>query len=213
LIVNGDTLTDIDIGTILEAHSASRALVTMAVIPNPRPDKYGGVRVSADGRVTGFTRPGTDEASFHFIGVQVAEPRAFAALEDGVPAESVNTQYPRLIAQNPGSVAAFECRGAFRDIGTPGDYLETSLALSEIEGNRLTNGSGQSVADSAVITRTALWDDVAIGAGVTLTDCIVCDGVRIPDGASYQRCAIVRADRRAPANEERVEGDLLLRPF
>jgi NDP-sugar pyrophosphorylase family protein len=213
LVVNGDTLTDIDVAAILRAHTESRALVTMAVIPNPRPDKYGGVRVTDDGRVAGFTRPGSTESSFHFIGVQVAEPRAFGALEDGVPAESVNALYPRLIAQSPENVAAFVCQGAFRDIGTPCDYLETSLALSEVEGNRLTQGTGVSIAESAVIRRTALWDDVAIGAGVTLTDCIVADGVRIPDGASYQRCAIVRADGRPAANDERIEGDLLLRSW
>jgi NDP-sugar pyrophosphorylase family protein len=213
LIVNGDTLTDIDINAILQAHTESGALVTMAVIPNPRPDKYGGVRVDADRRVTGFTRPGSTDPSFHFIGIQAAEPRAFVTLEDGVPAESVNALYPRLIAESPQNVTAFVCEGAFSDIGTPRDYLETSLALSEIEGNRLAAGANLSIAESAVITRTALWDDVAVGSHVTLTDCIVADGVRIPDGASYERCAIVRAEGRAAAADERLEGALLLRSW
>ena len=59
LIVNGDTLTDVDVAALLDAARASGALVTMALIPNPRPDKYGGVQVSDDGSVTGFTRRGT----------------------------------------------------------------------------------------------------------------------------------------------------------
>jgi NDP-sugar pyrophosphorylase family protein len=210
LIVNGDTLTDVDIHDMLRAHVSSGALVTMALVPNPQPDKYGGVRVSADGRVSGFTRRGEDRRSFHFIGVQVAEPRAFAALEDGVPAESVGALYPRLIAQNSTNVAAFVCGASFQDIGTPRDYLETSMALAEVEGHRLTSGARASIANSAMITRTALWDDVAIGADVVLTDCVVGDGVRIPDGARYERCAIVRADGRSPAAGERIEGDLLL---
>jgi NDP-sugar pyrophosphorylase family protein len=211
LIVNGDTLTDIDINAILRTHVESRALITMAVIPNPRPDKYGGVRVAADSRVTGFTRPGSSDPSFHFIGIQVAEPRAFATLEDGLPAESVNALYPRLIAESPTNVAAFVGEGAFSDIGTPRDYLETCVALSEVEGNRLAAGANLSVAESAAIIRTALWDDVAVGAHVTLIDCIVADGVRIPDGAKYERCAIVRADGRSAAADERLDGDLLLR--
>jgi hypothetical protein len=38
-----------------------------------------------------------------------------------------------------------------------------------------------------------LWDDVEIGPGASLTDCIVTDGVRVPPGAVYER-AIVMAD-------------------
>ena len=95
LIVNGDTLTDADVWSLLARHRESGALVTMALIPNPRPSQYGGVAVSPDGWVTGFTKPqppGADTGgppNFHFIGVQVASARAFATLEDGVPAESV----------------------------------------------------------------------------------------------------------------------------
>ena len=77
--------------------------------------------LSSGGYVAGFSRPGTLQPSFHFIGVQVAEARAFAELEDGVPAESVNRLYPRLIARDPQSVAGFVCDAEFRDIGTPRD--------------------------------------------------------------------------------------------
>jgi len=38
LIVNGDTLTDLPLQPLIHAHAASHALVTMAVIPNPRPE-------------------------------------------------------------------------------------------------------------------------------------------------------------------------------
>ena len=182
----------------------------MALIPNPRPDKYGGVRLSDSGHVTGFTRAGTPGESFHFVGVQVAEARTFASLEDGVPAESVN---PRLIARDARSVAGFVSDASFSDIGTPRDYLETSLALAEVEGPRLADGRRVSVSPSAEIIRTALWDDVAIGSGARLVDCIVCDSVHVPAGASYERHAIVRAEGVVPANGERIEGDLLVRGF
>ena len=57
LIVNGDTLTDVDIWSLIARHRESSALVTMALIPNPRPSHYGGVRrLSRTGWVTGFTR-------------------------------------------------------------------------------------------------------------------------------------------------------------
>jgi mannose-1-phosphate guanylyltransferase len=212
LIVNGDTLTDLDLHAMLAFHAASGALVTMALIPNPRPAQYGGVRVSG-GRVTGFTRAGAPGDSYHFIGVQIAERRAFAGLEDGVPAETVNTLYPRLIAGEPASIAAFTCAAAFRDIGTASDYLNTSAELAAIEGDRRANGNRTVIDPSARTVRTTVWDDVTIGPGAELFECIVGDGVRIPDGARYTRCAIVPAGGRTAQAGERIEGGLLIKPI
>ncbi len=104
----------------------------MALIPNPRPDKYGGVSVRDQRWVSGFTRAGSGEPSYHFIGVQVVAARVFEAVEDGVPAETVNGIYPRLIAVDRQSVGAFICEASFRDIGTPADYLDTSIHLADV---------------------------------------------------------------------------------
>jgi NDP-sugar pyrophosphorylase family protein len=220
LLVNGDTLTDVDLGGMIAAHREAKALVTMALIPNPRPDKYGGVQLSEAGRVTGFTRAGAAAESFHFIGVQVAEAQVFADLEDGVPAETVNTLYPRLIAERPRSILGFVSDASFRDIGTPRDYLETSVGLAKLEGDRLADGARVVRPPSARLVRTAVWDDVVIGHEAELIDCVVADGVRLPDGARYEGCAIVPAttaegvplspDR---ASGDRIEGGLLIRPI
>jgi mannose-1-phosphate guanylyltransferase len=217
LIVNADTLTDVETAALLAAHECSGARVTLALIPNPRPETYGGVRVSNDGWVTGFTRPGSGEASYHFIGVQAAEAEVFAALVDGVPYESVNALYPALIAASAKSIGAFICRASFQDIGTPSDYLATSIRLSGTEGDRLVSGRA-TVAESARVVRTAVWDDVSIGRGATLTECVVCDGARIPEGAHYERCVILRAtgaaaERAASSAGARAAGDLLIWPI
>jgi NDP-sugar pyrophosphorylase family protein len=213
LIVNGDTLTNVDLDLLAQSHARSGADVTLAVIPNPRPDKYGGVAVSNDGWVTGFTRPDPSVASFHFVGVQLAASRVFADLEDGVPAESVAVLYPRLIRANPRAVRAFVCDASFRDIGTAEDYLRTSLQLAAAEGDRMTAGVGARISESAHLSRTAVWDDVTIGDGASLVECVVADGIRVPGGASYRRSVIVPAGSCEPAGRERIEGDLLIAPF
>lgn len=212
LLVNGDTLTDVSIAAVLDAHAASGALVTMAVIPNPRPEKYGGVAVGEDGAVTGFTRPGSARPAFHFIGVQAVSPRVFEALPDGVPAETVGALYPRLMAERPGSVRAVVTQASFRDIGTPADLLETSLGLAAVEGACLI-GRRADVAPSAGLARTVLWDDVTVGRDAHLTDCIVADGVRIPDGMRLERCAVIAATRRSARENEQVRDGLIVRRF
>lgn len=209
LIVNGDTLTDVDLDAVLATHERSGALVTMALVPNPAPQKYGGVSV-AGGYVTGFTPRGAVLDSYHFIGVQVAEARVFAPLEDGRPAESVAVLYPALIREDARAVAAFVSDALFRDIGTPADCLETSLQLAREEGDRLVSPRA-SVDATATLECSAVWDDVTIGAGARLVECIVGDGAVISERAVFERCALVPAGAHAPGAGDRLEGGLLVR--
>lgn len=193
-LVNGDTLTDVDLPAMLHHHRRTGALVTMALIPNPDPMKYGGVLLDRRGAVTAFTRRGAPGPSLHFIGPQVVEAEAFAPLEDGVVSESVLGIYPRYIAERPGSIQGFVCVASFRDIGTPADLLQTSLDLAAADGrpDRPRWGRDVHVDPRARVTRSVLWDGVRVGAGATVSECVVADGAEIPAGAAYERCAIVR---------------------
>jgi mannose-1-phosphate guanylyltransferase len=219
LIVNGDTLTDVALAGLIAQHDRSGALVTLAVVPNSAPDRYGGVLVGDEGTVTGFVGRGSRASSWHFIGVQVAEARAFRDLPADEPAESIGMWYPALIRNRPGSVRAVVTDASFADIGTPADYLATSLALAGtaaaepvVPGSPLV-GSRTAVAPSAHLVRSILWDDVAVGDSARLFECIVTDGVRVPAGATWRRKAVVRADRCTACAGDEVVGDLVVVPI
>jgi NDP-sugar pyrophosphorylase family protein len=127
-IVNGDTLTDLALAPLAEAHARSGARVTMALTPNREPDRYGGVLMTGDGRVTGFVPPGqTAAASYHFIGVQAAEASVFAGVKDNEKINLLSARgvYTALVASQPGSIRGYPCDAAFWDIGTPDDYAAT----------------------------------------------------------------------------------------
>jgi NDP-sugar pyrophosphorylase family protein len=194
VLVNGDTLTDVDLPAMIAEHRRTGALVTMALIPNPRPDKYGGVLLDGDRVVTGFTRRGNPEPSFHFIGPQVVEADAFMSLADGLPAESVLGVYPALMASRPGSVRGFVSHATFQDIGTPADLLQTSLDLAAADGRVDAPRWGRHVRVDATarVLRSVLWDEVTIGAGAVITECVIADGVRIPADTVLTRCAIAQ---------------------
>ena len=198
LIVNGDTLTDVDPAAVVAAHERSGALVTMAVVPNTEPHKYGGVLVNDSGTITGFTRKRSQQPSYHFIGVQVVDAEAFAAVPENRPYETVNALYPDLMRTRPGSVRAYICNADFLDIGTASDYLETSLSLAEREG-RAADGDN------------LFWDDVVVGPGARLRRCIVTDGVRVPAHADW-RGVTVRIATNGIEPFERREGDLAIGP-
>ncbi|MCE2543505.1 MAG: NTP transferase domain-containing protein [Acidobacteria bacterium] len=211
-VVNGDTLTDVDLPALVRAHAAGGAQVTLAVAPNPAPARYGGVLVDDRGRVRGFSRPGR-HAGQHFLGVQIAESAAFAGLRDGQPAASIGGVYDALVAGSPGAVGTYAGAATFHDIGTPADYLAASLALARADGlTAPAPGDRCAIDGEARLVRTALWDDVTIGTGCRLTECIVADGVRVPPGSTYERQIITAGGGPAPDGGRRA-GDLWLSPL
>lgn len=203
LVLNGDTLTDVSLPALLDDHRRSGALVTMAVVPNTEPEKYSGVGVGPDGAFTGWVPRGSREPSYHFIGAQVAEPAAFASVPADTPSE-VRTLYPALVAARPGAVRAFRTQASFMDIGTPSDYLETSLLLAAREG--IDTSAGAEISPTARIERSILWDDVIVEDGAMLQECVVTDGVRVPADTSWHGVTIRVAAGELTPGERRIEG-------
>ena len=76
LIVNGDTLADVDLRAMAAQHIDTNALVTMAVVDG-RPE-YNGVIADASGIVSGF---GREPGAFHFIGIQMVNASVFAGVD------------------------------------------------------------------------------------------------------------------------------------
>jgi NDP-sugar pyrophosphorylase family protein len=178
-IINGDTLTDLRLAGLAETHSRSGALVTLALMPNPEPDRYGGVLLDAGQHVTGFVRAGAAaRGSFHFVGVQLAGRAAFDGVPDATAVDSIGGLYDELIRRQPGSLLGYVCEPAFFDIGTVGDYWATSKALATAPFDSI------------------LWENVTIAPGALLDECIVTDGVTV-DGGRYRRAILMRgADGR-----------------
>jgi NDP-sugar pyrophosphorylase family protein len=187
-IVNGDTLADVDLESLAARHVGSNALVTLALAPNPRPSQYGGLIVDADGRVTGVVPRGPAAGgALHFLGVQVASAGAFASIEPGRPRGSIGGVYDEIIATRPGAVAGFICDADFEDIGTVADYWRTSVSHIERAGGQGWLGRRLSVGAGCRVTRSIVWDDVQVGPGTTLDQCIVTDRVHVPANSAFRR--------------------------
>ena len=228
LIINGDTLADVDLGALAAQHVDANALITMAVVEaDPR---YNAILADESGIVSGFSRTGTSTVgtpplgtrgtvrtpgtlpslgtrgtvrtlgtlptlgTFHFIGVQAANAAAFAGVATDRQSETVHGRYPDLIASRPGSIRVFQTSAEFFDIGTPRDYLSTALTIAAREGRSVDRGHGCDVAADAALSETILWNNVTVGAGASITRCVVADGVDVPNGARYVDCSLVMRD-------------------
>jgi len=178
LIVNGDTLTDVPLSPMIEAHQASGARVTLAVVPNTRPDHYNGIRADTARRVTDFVPKGHADRSWHFVGVQVVNADVFDGLPAATPAETVAGVYRELVRTEPGAVHVWTVEAPFLDVGTPADYI---AAVLHTAGTGRVVVEGASVVDaSAVLTRCVVWDDATVGANANLTGCVVLSGAHVP---------------------------------
>lgn len=214
LLVNGDTLSNVDYQAMWREHQQSGALVTLALIKNPDPDWYNGVIVDDAGWVRGFAKAGEVPQSYHLVGAQIVAHRVILRAPEGQDVDSVWGVYPQLMAEQPHSVRAFICDAGFLDVGTTKDYVAATRQVAAAEGSDpWTPGRRFDVAPDARVERTIVWDDVTVGAGAEVVDSILADGVVIPPGARYDHCAIIRANGRAPRDGERLDGDLLIAPI
>ncbi len=204
LIVNGDTLTDVDIWALVARHRESERARHDGADSKPAARATTAASSSQrDGFVTGFhARVRRRTPTWHFIGVQVASGRAFARLEDGIPTESVNALYPRLIAERPRQRGRLLSPGVVprhRHAARLPRHVARARARQRARGSQ---GRACRIDDSAVLVRSMVWDDVTVGRRAHLHECIVADGARIPDDARYERCAHRR--RRWPDTRGRT---------
>jgi NDP-sugar pyrophosphorylase family protein len=191
-LINGDTISDVSLPAVADAHEKSGALVTLALVPNTQYLHYGGVRLAEDGTVVGFVGRGpAATGSFHLFGVQVVSGQVFATVPAGQAARSIGGVYDRLIAERPGSIRGFVTSARYWDIGTVADYWKTSHDV--LSGADLSVGSSARIAPSAAVSRSIIWVDVAVGDLATLDECIVTDGVQVPAGAAFRRMILLRA--------------------
>lgn len=218
IVVNGDTITDLDLASLVAAHEARRPLVTMAVTA-ARPG-YNALLVDAAGQFTGVRPAGANPSAesagldpVHFMGVQIMERRACASLAPGVAAETVKALYPALAAHDPASVVVWRSHASFFDVGTPAEYLRTAQAIAAGLGLPLDRGPGTQVDATADVSGSVLWNGVHVGAGAVVRDCVVADGVTVPSGTVLERATVVRRAHRVAAAGDVTLGDTIVVPF
>ena len=117
----------------------------------------------------------------------------FAGVADGAAAPSIGGVYNTLIVTAPGAIRGFVTDASFWDVGTPADYLRMHKRFAS-EADATDRGARTVVNPTARVSASILWDDVHVGGGCDLRECIVADHVRVPDGSVYSRMALVNGD-------------------
>jgi mannose-1-phosphate guanylyltransferase len=226
LMLNGDTLTDLDLGAQLRRHEEARAVATLALVPVPDPSAYGLVRIAADGAVTDFLeKPSPDQIDGRLIsaGIYVLERSVLSLMPPSGPCSIERDVFPRLIGHGLHGLPSDDY---WLDIGTPERYLKASFDILEGEvqtlvGDRLGSGYREVADDAEVLgrvippalvgagcriaagahagARVVLGRGVTLGPGAVVEEAVVLDGAEIGPDVHLSHC-IVGAGARIGAS-------------
>jgi mannose-1-phosphate guanylyltransferase len=235
LVLNGDILTDIDLGAQLSAHDRTGAVATLALVAVEDPSAYGLVVCEHDGAVREFVEKPVETgagAALISAGAYVLER---SVLELIAPSRAVSIErevWPELIGRGLYGVSA---SGYWLDIGTPARYLQGSfdiitgavatdrtpqhhsaaigagceIAADAQIGELVVLGDGVAVGAGASIERSVVLAGAQIGAGCVLRDCIVAERARIGPHAELAEGVVVGEDAQIGAHEVVAAGTLV----
>jgi mannose-1-phosphate guanylyltransferase len=121
LVMNGDSFFDIDLRRLADSHTASRAVATLALARVEDAQRYGRVRLGADGQIEDFMEKAAAHDTPATIngGIYVLERTILDLIS---PDRSVSLEreiFPGLVGHGLHGVAS---EGTFVDIGEPDSY-------------------------------------------------------------------------------------------
>jgi mannose-1-phosphate guanylyltransferase len=201
-MLNGDVLTDIDLGAQLAQHERTGATATLALTPVEDPSHYGLVRTDEDGRVTEFVeKPAPDQIDTRNIsaGAYVLERSVLDMLEHEQPASIERDVFPQLVGSGLYGCVSDDY---WLDIGTPERYLEATFDILEgTVGTAFGERTGgaylvveQSVDNRGRIIPSALVEnDCTIGDGARVGGRVVLEqGVSVGANTTIERAVVLR---------------------
>ena len=205
LILSGDHIYKMDYELMLDYHKASKAAVTIAVMPVPieEASRFGVMVTDDTGRITEFQeKPPVPKSNLASMGIYIFDwkvmKEAFLALKDQPNLDFGMHVLPYCLEKGM-RLFAYEFNGYWKDVGTLQSYWEANMELIDVvpEFNLYeefwkvyTKGDiipPDYIAADAVVDRSVLGDGTevygkvynsVIGAGVTIEEgAVVSDSI------------------------------------
>jgi mannose-1-phosphate guanylyltransferase len=202
LMLNGDVLTDIDLGAQLAQHEQAGARATLALVGVQDPSAYGLVRCGPDGSVLAFIEkpdPATIDTNLINAGAYVLERDV---LDDMAPAgTNISIErdvFPRLIGRG-----LFGCtaRGYWLDIGTPERYLQGTFDVLSgrvrTELGRQLERADRLLREGALVegklrAPVVLQEDCEVSSDAVVgPDVVLGPGTSVGEGARVERSVVL----------------------
>lgn len=128
LVLNGDTLTELDLTALVTFHARRGAIATMVVREDPDADRWGAVEVDAEQQVISINGRGQAGAArpmhgrYMFAGIHVMHPRLLRHVPMGRESSIIDA-YVDEIAHGA-LILGHRMEGYWSDVGTPERYAQ-----------------------------------------------------------------------------------------
>ena len=128
VVLNGDTLVELDLGALIRFHDGHKALATMVLRDDPDADRWGPVELDACRRVVTINgrgragEPSDSRGKKMFAGIHVMHPRLLTDVPPGRESSIIDA-YVREI-QRGEVICGFTMDGYWSDIGTLERYTQ-----------------------------------------------------------------------------------------
>ena len=126
VVFNGDVLTQVDLGGLIDFHRGRRARATIVLTPVDNPTAYGLVETDAESNIRRFLeKPKVEDITCNTInaGIYVLEPETFDRIPPDVPWSIERSFFPSFIERGETFLASIY-RDYWIDIGTPEKYMQ-----------------------------------------------------------------------------------------
>jgi mannose-1-phosphate guanylyltransferase len=181
VMINSDSLFEIDLSGPLTHHRENQALATMVLRKRSHGDSYGTVRVDGEGRIIEVGERGRSQGEgrgYVFTGIHLFEPEIFEWIPPNRFFEINQGVYPRLI-QEDRRVLGYGTDTFWAEVGSHRTYLQA-------HGDFFSRFAFGVVSESDLSGRAELTPPVLIGKG-----CRIADMVRVgPSVAVGNHCQI-----------------------
>lgn len=131
LILNGDTVTDLDLSELFCAHQAKQASVTITLTEVADPSSGGMVETDPNDKIQRFVeKPRPEQITTNWInaGSYVLDPAVLELVPANQFASLERDLFPKLIAEGA-AVYAFRSAAYLGDFGTPATYLRVQADI------------------------------------------------------------------------------------
>ena len=205
LVLNGDVITELDVGELIRFHRDRGAEATIALTPVDDPSRFGVVATDGDGRVIDFIEkpaPGESPTNLINAGTYVLEPSVLDRIPSGRRVSIERETFPGIVAE--GGLYALASPAEWVDAGTPATYLAANLKYAA------PPGPGTEVGEGADISSSVIGDGVKIGAGAVVSGSVLFDGSQVGPGAEVRSSIMglgARAEKDAVVADLSVVGD------
>lgn len=190
IIISGDVLTDFDISAALAWHKQQGAMATILLTRVPQPLQYGIVMTDEKGNITRFLeKPSWGEVFSDTIntGIYILEPSVLDLIPPKTEFDFSKDLYP-LMLQKGLPLMGYIADGYWKDIGNLKEY---QLAHEDVLNAKVVVQAENSLPEETnynnrgiVMEGTViLGEDITIGEGAVLRNCVIGNGCIIGTGA------------------------------